>query len=531
MKQFVTISLLCATALTLAAAPLKAPAHQKVARKAAKSLAVNKITPQRAAADGDLEAHQWTSIGTGRYTDDIMTAIFYVDNPTYDVEVQQAADLTTLYRIVNPMQHHPDLQAMIEAEGVFPTDKDYYIYFDVSDPEFVRIPLAPLGYSDEDGDASFCSISGEYEMLHYSLSEAQSYAGKFDGTTISFEISGATRIVQNGHNYLANENSALRLVLPGGTDYSVTFDNQDGFCPGDDGCYHIGINTGATVPTVRYGFFPDLADSHVMELINVGSECNPGDVVSVDLSSFPERRAYFMAITLDESGSYKDGLYTVLYNPADNSPKWTFYSKADFTDGFLSPYLGTEATTREVDVQQYTDLPGYFRVVNPYAGLNETDMQAYDHNHGHYIYLDASNPMNVVLQESPLGVYGEEYGDILIGSDYWNMVEMFGQEEVDSYGISSGGLLTDGIITFDANAGVCLYPTLYGEWFTTNVKEDGSAGDFRLIFKSTPVGIESIEADGEAEYYDLRGIRVTSPQNGIYIERHAGKVRKISHKS
>lgn len=182
----------------------------------------------------------------------------------------------------------------------------------------------------------------------------------------------------------------------------------------------------------------------------------------------------------------------------------------------------------EVEVQQYTEKPGYFRIKNPYAGLAHDYMQDPGHSHGHYIYIDASEPDNVIMQESPVGVYGEEYGEILVGSDYWNLIETYGREFADDYGITSGGLLADNTITFNASASLTIYPTLYADWFETNVKEDGSAGDFALVLKDPATGIEGIAAPSdEARYYNLQGIPVADPQHGLYIERRGTRTRKV----
>lgn len=486
-----------------------------------------KPAPRRV-EDASLTNHTWTSIGTGRFTDDITTYL-YQDTPCiYDVEVQQASDSPTLYRIVNPLQNHPDKTWMEEDGCVFPTDKDYYIYFDVTDPDFVKIPRAEFGYEDEDGKAEVVSLTADYEGLGYTYDDALQHAGALRDKIITFPVEASLRIFQDDHMYYGDGNGALKLVLPGGTDYSVQFDNRDGFCPGEDGCYHVAINTGATVPTVRYGIFDSYEDEHVMQLINGGSECQPGATVSLDLSTCPERRAYLIAITLNADGEFQDGLYTVLYNPADNSEKWQYYCNADFTDGLLSPYLYTEPQTVEVEVQQYTEKPGYFRIKNPYAGLAHEYMQDPGHSHGHYIYIDASEPENVIMQESPVGVYGDEYGEILVGSEYWNIIETYGRETADEYGMTSGGLLADNTITFNADAKLTIYPTLYADWFETNVKEDGSAGDFALVLKDLATGIGAVATAGEiVHYYNLQGIPVADPQHGLYIERRGTRTRKV----
>ena len=39
--------------------------------------------------------------------------------------------------------------------------------------------------------------------------------------------------------------------------------------------------------------------------------------------------------------------------------------------------------------------------------------------------------------------------------------------------------------------------------------------------------VEAAEAEGEVEYYNLQGIRVANPENGIYIRRQGTKVTKV----
>lgn len=51
---------------------------------------------------------------------------------------------------------------------------------------------------------------------------------------------------------------------------------------------------------------------------------------------------------------------------------------------------------------------------------------------------------------------------------------------------------------------------------------------YNFSFATTPTGIEDIEASEAAvEYYNLQGIRVANPENGIYIRRQGNKVTKV----
>lgn len=56
---------------------------------------------------------------------------------------------------------------------------------------------------------------------------------------------------------------------------------------------------------------------------------------------------------------------------------------------------------------------------------------------------------------------------------------------------------------------------------------DEAMGDATVFFKTGATAVDAIEvAEGEAEYFNLQGVRVANPENGLYIVRKAGKVTK-----
>lgn len=73
------------------------------------------------------------------------------------------------------------------------------------------------------------------------------------------------------------------------------------------------------------------------------------------------------------------------------------------------------------------------------------------------------------------------------------------------------------IIIRNTNAGWA--KTSAQRWFIDNIKFTGAA----------PAGIDGIVADNEApvEYFNLQGIRVAEPSNGLYIRRQGKEVTKV----
>lgn len=49
------------------------------------------------------------------------------------------------------------------------------------------------------------------------------------------------------------------------------------------------------------------------------------------------------------------------------------------------------------------------------------------------------------------------------------------------------------------------------------------------VESGSTTGIEGVEADenAPAEYYNLQGVRVANPENGIFIRRQGAKVEKV----
>lgn len=64
--------------------------------------------------------------------------------------------------------------------------------------------------------------------------------------------------------------------------------------------------------------------------------------------------------------------------------------------------------------------------------------------------------------------------------------------------------------------------------FTVKLTENGTPATI-TVASGTQTGVESVgvDADGEAEYYTLQGVRVAKPAAGIYLRRQGGTVSKV----
>ena len=71
--------------------------------------------------------------------------------------------------------------------------------------------------------------------------------------------------------------------------------------------------------------------------------------------------------------------------------------------------------------------------------------------------------------------------------------------------------------------------TKSGEEYSVYAMKDGVKSEAKTITADVPSGIAGIEAEnGEAVYFNLQGVRVENPENGIFIRVQNGKAVKIT---
>ena len=158
---------------------------------------------------------EWKSLGTCRYTDDVITGIFTVDAVTYDVEIQESKVTPGMYRLVNPYgSAYP-----YNAYGSYDTSKTYYMYIDATNPNEVVIPTFETGMDWGYGQISI--VSTAYFYLNNGNAEmAASYYGQLKDGVISYPQNGMAISLANYNNgswMYANRNGWFSVVLPSAT--------------------------------------------------------------------------------------------------------------------------------------------------------------------------------------------------------------------------------------------------------------------------------------------------------------------------
>ena len=216
-----------------------------------------------------------------------------------------------------------------------------------------------------------------------------------------------------------------------------------------------------------------------------------------------------VGVTYDLTFSIEDPQYVKQYESNNSNSislsvtrvKWDYVGDVSFTDGFLSWWLEVNPLTYNARLEVRADsinkqafeaalagtgsdagLAGMYRLVDPYnygpfAGNVSIGGYALTHNPGtHYLTIDATNPNEVVIPLSDVGLVINGTGSTSIVCSYAGYLIYAGQESKiteDMYGKIVNGVLTFGVKKLlvspsDGDAGSLYYANQAGE-FALNI--------------------------------------------------------------
>ncbi len=158
----------------------------------------------------------WTSLGMCTYTDDFFTTFWYVDNVSWEVEIQENNDTQGLYRLVYPY----DGKYYYNDPGDWDTSSTYYMEINACDPDGVYITPQEIGVDWAYGMISVSSMAAYYMSAGYSFDEVKDagYCGTMVNGVITFPedcLLIGMADYYNGGWFTANSNGAFKVVMPG----------------------------------------------------------------------------------------------------------------------------------------------------------------------------------------------------------------------------------------------------------------------------------------------------------------------------
>ncbi len=220
--------------------------------------------------------------------------------------------------------------------------------------------------------------------------------------------------------------------------------------------------------------------------------------------------------------AYTDSKYGIKYGAIrvfdvegmELSSNWLDLGTGVFTDNAFAPAFGTTVAPYDVAVYQSTIDPAIYKVINPWKGFYEAnDFQSTSPT----IYLDATDPDNVILDLTSTGINGgTAHGLYGIMNDAYFCIAME-QEGPEAFTILTED---ESSITFTFEPGsLLLYASKAGNVFSL-----GDEASTIVIKKDDTNGVVEIVANENApvEYFNLQGVRVDNPAAGQVVIKRQG---------
>lgn len=216
-----------------------------------------------------------------------------------------------------------------------------------------------------------------------------------------------------------------------------------------------------------------------------------------------------------------------IYCMPEDSDSWVSLGIGKFTEDAVCD-VEEDIITVDVEIQENKDVPGFYRLVDPYKAVaSNYDEQEYQHDgHPHYLYLNASKPNQVILEASHTGVYNTRLkSEAYISSKAYEM-KLEGKLLPDYADYL--GKLEDGVITFPTKSLLLRFPEYTKTVSEEVVYEVNIFGSFKVELPSAGVASIINGEEGEVEYFTLQGVRVANPEAGqVVIARKNGKAVKM----
>lgn len=172
-------------------------------------------------------------------------------------------------------------------------------------------------------------------------------------------------------------------------------------------------------------------------------------------------------------------VFRFVLSPDSPEPEtFTGIGRCLYTDGILAGLYSYAPATWEVEIQENTRRPGYYRLVKPYASWPLLGTTGYSAREGDFfIYIDATNPACVILESSELCLSGiRQFPEPVVMSQGYILRQSHAYSDAEVIEAGAAGTLRNGTITFPAGSlrlGTKKNPDL----FPTNIDPANTSAD------------------------------------------------------
>ena len=393
----------------------------------------------------------WKSLGMGKFCDTFLGGPDY-----FEVEIQQNELYTNIYRLVNPYA---------EILGDIPVDK--YFQFEILAPgtQFRDYVLDDeyIMYSDYNSGQWNSNYPEDIFLIHPYRFGMELSLWKYN-KVLDYQSNGLPGEVSIApYYYLFNvgggwnntTKTCISVLFPDYVkgDYSASVD-YTGIYTAKDGIINAvaNLSLGKDAQNVKAIVMPADADAAAVADAIAAGELEAIDVVKgrIEVPFNAEELGgnnFQIIVTVLLDGAVKTVANTSFEYFGGGKNPWKSLGTGYYTDDVILPMFYENGTpeTYEVEIMEYTENPGLYRIMNPYA---KSVHPAGDDDYapeGMYIEVNATDAEGVYIQQQSLGMdwgYGE-MSLVSYGATYFSNYPF---ETVKGAGYL--GKVVDGVITF-----------------------------------------------------------------------------------
>lgn len=466
-------------------------------------IADEKLTTPYGAATYTFKAGAtaWMDWGMGFYREDCMTTFFGVDNPIGEVMIQRNVIEEGKYRMVNA---YGEAYAYNEP-GDWDDSQDYYITIDATDPNYVYVEKSNTGMDWSYGEVSIQSMVSFYlgkgNTLEAIKNEHPEYFGTLKDGVItmpaeSMLISMADH--KEGGWFVSNANGLFAVALPGSViaDYSAEVSYNGIYTNAAGEVFAIGnLTLGNDANTVKAVVVENDDDADEVATAIAAGEIEAIDVnsgnIALPIGDLTGELQIVVAVIADNAVQTVATAKFEYYG--GGAEPWTSLGTGYYTDDFVVPLYTEEGApyTYKVEIQESTDVPGLYRIVNAYAPVANAFGEAGGNEN---ITIHAEDTTGVYFINQPVGLdFGD--GEISIESEAGGYVAQYGFDMVKNQLPEVFGTLQNGVVTLPmvtSQNGVNYQGVTY---LGTNGYYGGMNGAFKLVL---PNAANSVKAKAKS---------------------------------
>ena len=400
-------------------------------------------------------ATAWVNYGVAQYREDLMTTFYGVANLVYNVPIQKNIVKEGYYRLVNPYgAYYP-----YNEDGDYDPDATCYMTINATDPDWVYVEDCETAMNWGDGVFSmygyayYLLINGN-DMDVIKANRPDIFGTLKDGiiTLPAKSMLISMSEYNDGALYYANGNGLFGVALPGAVfaDYSIELSYSGIFTDASSNIFAVGnLSLGEDAKNVKAIVMSVDDDAAAVADAIAAGDLEAMDVaagrIEVPIAEDMVGKLQLIAVVIDGGEVKALATANFEYFGGGASP-WKSIGIGMYVDDFVVPMYteGVGPWPVDVEIQESTETPGLYRLVNAYAGV----AAAFGEPGGNEnIEIHAEDPEGVYFLQQRIGLdFG--YGDMSIVSEGGRYVEANGFSVVKQARPDLLGTLEDGVITF-----------------------------------------------------------------------------------